>query len=104
MIGMRFSKPLGNVEDYAKAAQWCNKNNATIEDKGDFYEVVTIPNPTLAEIKARKLTTIAAETSAILSMERLTTSAMIVLTSRISAIPPICVSLLLPELLDFRLP
>ena len=66
MIGMRFSKPLGNVEDYAKAAQWCNKNNATIEDKGDFYEVVTIPNPTLAEIKARKLAAIDAETSAVI--------------------------------------
>ena len=64
MIGMRFSKPLGNVEDYAKAAQWCNKNNATIEDKGDFYEVVTIPSPSLSEIKARKLTTIDSETSA----------------------------------------
>ena len=64
MIGMRFSKPLVNIEDYAKAAQWCNKNNATIEDKGDFYEVVTIPSPSLSEIKARKLTTIDAETSA----------------------------------------
>ena len=64
MIRMRFSKPLGNVEDYAKAAQWCNKNNATIEDKGDFYEVVTIPSPPLSEIKARKLAAIDAETSA----------------------------------------
>lgn len=30
---------------YAKLAEWCNNNNATIEDKGDYYEVVTIPEP-----------------------------------------------------------
>lgn len=69
-IGMQFAKPLqndkitqpkegtiGNYETidnpapntykkYAEAAQWCNEDGwATIEDKGDYYEVVAIPKP-----------------------------------------------------------
>ena len=40
---------------YAEAAQWCNENNATIEDKGDYYEVVAIPDPTVDEVRERKL-------------------------------------------------
>lgn len=35
---------------YAKLAEWCNNNNATIEDKGDYYEVVTIPEPSDEEL------------------------------------------------------
>ncbi len=63
MIGTQFAKPLqddylfdeqGNRSDnpaantcrkYAEAAAWCNERNATIEDKGDYYEVVAIPEP-----------------------------------------------------------
>ena len=59
MIGTKFYKPLlddgaldenGNpsqntYKHYAEAAQWCNENNATIEDAGDYYEVVAIPEP-----------------------------------------------------------
>ena len=63
MIGTQFAKPLqddylfdeqGNRSDnpatntckkYAEAAAWCNENNATIEDKGDYYEVVALPEP-----------------------------------------------------------
>lgn len=26
--------------EYGKMADWCNKNNCAIEDKGEFYEVV----------------------------------------------------------------
>lgn len=69
-IGMQFAKPLqddkitqpkeGTIGDYetidnpapntykkyAEAAQWCNEDGwATIEDKGDYYEVVAIPKP-----------------------------------------------------------
>lgn len=41
---------------YAEAAAWCNENGkATIEDMGDWYEVVAIPEPTLEEAKALKL-------------------------------------------------
>ena len=41
MIGTKLYK--NNKEDmkqYTKTAQWCNKNNAHIEDKGEYYEVV----------------------------------------------------------------
>lgn len=53
MIGTTFTKPLQDDETlpnsfkaYSQAAAWCNANNATIEDKGDYYEVVAIPEPT----------------------------------------------------------
>ena len=70
-IGTHFAKPLQNdkiekntgaeelpryelvdnpapntYKKYAEAAQWCNEYGwATIEDKGDYYEVVAIPKP-----------------------------------------------------------
>ena len=66
MIGMRFSKPLVNVEDYEKAAQWCNKNNATIEDKGDFYEVVYNRSYTEEELAARAVAEAKAKSRSIL--------------------------------------
>lgn len=70
-IGTQFAKPLQNdkieqntgteelphyelvdnpapntYKKYAEAAQWCNEDGwATIEDKGDYYELVAIPKP-----------------------------------------------------------
>lgn len=44
------------MKDYTKTAIWCNQNNATIEDKGDYYEVVAIPAPALDELKQAKIT------------------------------------------------
>lgn len=44
-----------DMSNYTDCAIWCNANNATIEDKGDYYEVVTLPLPTLEEIKQRKV-------------------------------------------------
>ena len=38
---------------YAEAAAWCNANNAMIEDKGDYYEVVAVPDPTTEELAAQ---------------------------------------------------
>lgn len=38
---------------YAEAAAWCNANNAMIEDKGDYYEVVAVPAPTTEELAAQ---------------------------------------------------
>lgn len=80
MIGTRFDKPLqeskildstakkmgvyidnpapNTFAKYTEAATWCNSHNATIEDKGDYYEVVAIPAPTLEEVRERKLTTL----------------------------------------------
>ena len=58
MIGTKFYKPLETQEQldsYSQAAEWCNSNNATIEDKGEYYEVVEIPPPSLDEVKAQKI-------------------------------------------------
>lgn len=38
---------------YSEAAAWCNANNAMIEDKGDYYEVVAVPAPTTEELAAQ---------------------------------------------------
>ena len=55
MIGTKFYTDNYDLEEYAKAAEWCNSNNATIEDKGEYYEVVEIPAPSLEEVKAQKI-------------------------------------------------
>lgn len=55
MIGTKFYKTDFDAEAYASAAEWCNANGARIEDKGDCYEVVAIPDPTLEEAKAAKM-------------------------------------------------
>lgn len=55
MIGTKFYKDNYDLEEYAKAAEWCNTNNATIEDKGEYYEVVEIPAPSLEEVKTAKI-------------------------------------------------
>lgn len=39
---------------YSECAEWCNKNNAYIEDKGDYFEVVAVPEKTLEEVKENK--------------------------------------------------
>ena len=48
MIGTKLYKPVKGFM-YAETAVWCDGNNATIEDKGDWYEVVAIPAPTPEE-------------------------------------------------------
>ena len=48
MIGKRIIKPI-DASDYRETSIWCDGNNATIEDKGDWYEVVAIPVPTPEE-------------------------------------------------------
>ena len=58
MIGTKIYKPVETQEQldsYSQAAEWCNSNNATIEDKGEYYEVVEIPSPSLDEVKAQKI-------------------------------------------------
>lgn len=61
MIGFKFEKPVKDDEKYAEVAQWCNENNAFIEDKGDYYEVVAIPEPTVEELQAQALAKAKAE-------------------------------------------
>lgn len=55
MIGTKFNKPLTDLDGYQKCADWCNANNATIEDKGEYYECVAIPAPSLDELKQAKI-------------------------------------------------
>ncbi len=59
MIGTKIYK--NDMNNYTESAIWCNANNATIEDKGDYYEVVTLSLPTLEEIKAAKIAELKAE-------------------------------------------
>lgn len=50
-IGYKLSKAEKNTKKYTEMALWCNSNNAKIEDKGEYYEVVAvvIPEPTIEE-------------------------------------------------------
>ena len=56
-IGYKINKPIKDYKEYAKAAKWCNNNNAIIVDKSDYYEVEAIPDveKPLGELKAEKL-------------------------------------------------
>ena len=55
-IGTRIYKENIDWDKYADEAAWCNESGmGTIEDKGAYYEVVPIPQPSLDELKAAKL-------------------------------------------------
>ena len=56
MLGTKLYKGKYTNKEYADLAVWCNANNATIEDKGEYYECVEIPAPSLEELKKAKLT------------------------------------------------
>lgn len=64
MIGTKFNKENLDLNAYSEAAKWCNKNNATIEDKGEYYEVVPVPEPTQEERNAAEIERLKAELSA----------------------------------------
>lgn len=55
MIGTKFYKDNYDLNAYSSCAEWCNANNATIENKGEYYEVVAIPAPALDEAKENKI-------------------------------------------------
>lgn len=55
MLGTKFYKGQFDQKDYAACSIWCNENNSTIEDKGNYYECVAIPAPSLDEIKQAKI-------------------------------------------------
>lgn len=40
MIGKKLYKGKYTSKEYADTAVWCNANNAHIENKGEYYEVV----------------------------------------------------------------
>lgn len=64
MIGTKFFKNNYDQKEYTASAIWCNENGATIEDKGDFFEVVAIPGPSLDEVKADKIAALKAKRDA----------------------------------------
>ena len=47
MLGIKIYKTELQTQEqlnhYSSVADWCNNNNATIEDKGEYYEVVPAP-------------------------------------------------------------
>lgn len=60
MIGKKLYK--NNPDDmaqYTATAQWCNANNAHIEDKGEYYEVVE--NAPYVPAKEEQLASLTAE-------------------------------------------
>lgn len=59
MLGTKIYKT--DMSNYTDCAIWCNQNNATIEDKGDYYEVVTLSLPTLKEVKTAKIAALKAQ-------------------------------------------
>lgn len=54
MIGTKIYKNDYTDEKYFELSQWANKNNAKIEDKGEYYECVAIVIP-LDELKQAKI-------------------------------------------------
>lgn len=56
MIGNKLYKGQYTNKEYADLAVACNQaGNLTIEDKGEYFEVVEIPAPSLDELKTTKL-------------------------------------------------
>lgn len=64
MLGTKFYKTDYDLKAYSAAAEWCNNNNATIKDKGKYYEVVPIPEPTQEERDAAEIERLKAELAA----------------------------------------
>ena len=55
MLGTKLYKGQYTNKEYADLAVWCNQaGNLTIEDKGEYYECVAIPGPSLDELKKVK--------------------------------------------------
>lgn len=47
MLGKKMYKHDFDEVEYKNMADWCNEHDCTIEDKGDFYEVVKVDNTEL---------------------------------------------------------
>ena len=56
MIGKQITKPVSDWGEYTQASIWCNNNNALIEDRGSYYEVVALPEKTAGELANDALT------------------------------------------------
>lgn len=54
MIGLRFYKNEFDAIAYTQCAKWCDSNNATITDMGEFYECVAIEQDIDSEVERLK--------------------------------------------------
>lgn len=73
-----YENPVPNTfSKYREVALWCNSNNAYIEDKGDYYEVVAIPAPTKEELAAAALAAAKSARSAAVSSITVTVDGMV---------------------------
>lgn len=63
MLGIKIYKTELQTQEqlnhYSSVVDWCNNNNATIEDKGEYYEVV--PTPIHEETVEDKITKLKGE-------------------------------------------
>lgn len=50
MIGTKLYKQDLKIIEYEKTSAWCNKNNAMIVDKGEYFEVTPCPDFTKEQI------------------------------------------------------
>ena len=50
MIGTKIYKQDLNIIEYENTSAWCNKNNAMLIDKGEYFEVVPCPDFTKEQI------------------------------------------------------
>ena len=44
MIGTKLYKQDLDIHEYESTSAWCNKNNAMIIDKGEYFEVTPCPD------------------------------------------------------------
>ena len=49
MIGTKLYKQDLDVIEYENTASWCNKNNAMLVDKGEYFEVIPFSEDTKAQ-------------------------------------------------------
>lgn len=59
MIGTKIYKNSYIPEKYAEIVAWCNEHDAIIQERETYFEVVSIPRPSLQELKENKLEQIA---------------------------------------------
>ena len=56
MIGKQIQKPVADWSYYTETPICCDTNKTMTEDKGDYDEVIALPERTLKEAKEAKLT------------------------------------------------
>lgn len=56
MLGKKMYKHDFDASEYKNMADWCNEHECTIEDKGEYYEVVEVDNSAIEnEFKKQNL-------------------------------------------------